>query len=371
MKAKQQTTVTLRQKLLSDKKSKSLYLDFYPAITDPVTGKSTRRKFLNSYIKVRPKTDLEKQMNDEALTNANAERIKIEAAIQRGEYSKSPSKLYLFDYFQNYITSKEIKASIYTGCLQYLDEFEGTNKIRLTAIDDDFINEFKDYLQKTKNRKNGKTLTKNSAANYFIVFRAILHQAFKDRLLADDIRARHENIKKTETHREYLTIDELRNLALTDCKNEILKRAFIFSALTGLRYSDVESLSWKEIRTEAGQTYIYKQIKKSKRNERMPINDDAVKYMGDRRRDEAKVFDGLEYSYHMNNDLRLWAANAGISRHITFHSARHTFATLQITLGTDIYTVSKMLGHRDMTTTQIYAKLIDQKKIEAVNRIKL
>ena len=73
----------------------------------------------------------------------------------------------------------------------------------------------------------------------------------------------------------------------------------------------------------------------------------------------------------MNNDLRYWAASAGISKHITFHSARHTFATLQLTLGTDIYTVSKMLGHRELTTTQIYAKIIDEKKVEAVNRIKL
>jgi len=371
MKAKQETSVTLRQKLLTDKKTKSLYLDFYPAITDPATGKLTRRKFLNSYIKVRPKTDLERQLNDERLTAANAERTKIEAAIQRGEYSKPQSKIYLYDYFQNYIESKDIQASIYKGCLLYLNEFEGVNKIKLVNIDDDFINRFKEYLQTAKNRKNGKTLTKNSAANYFVVFRAILHQAFKDRLLNDDIRARHENIKKTETHREYLTLDELRAMDAKECHNVVLKRAFLFSAMTGLRYSDVESLRWNEIRFESGQTYIYKRIKKSQKEERMPINEDAVKFMGERGNNETKVFEGLEYSYHMNNELRLWAAISGIERHITFHSARHTFATLQITLGTDIYTVSKLLGHGELSVTQIYSKVIDQKKIEAVNRIKL
>ena len=371
MKAKKQTSVTLRTRLLSDKKRKSLYLDFYPAITDPDTGKLTRRKFLNSYITVRPKTDLERQINDERLTAANAERTKIEAAIQRGEYGKPQSKLYLYDYFQNYIASKEIQASIYTGCLHYLNEYESANKIRLSAIDDDFINGFKEYLLAAKNRKNGKQLTQNSAANYFVVFRAVLHQAFKDRLLKEDIRARHDNIKKTETHREFLTIEELRAMEATDCPNPCLKRAFIFSALTGLRYSDIESLRWAEIRTESGQTYIYKRIKKNKKDERLPVNEDAVRYMGKRQADDQKVFDGLEYSYHMNNDLRFWAAIAGITRHITFHSARHTFATLQITLGTDIYTVSKMLGHSELKTTQIYAKLIDKKKIEAVNRIKL
>jgi len=371
MKKKQQTSVTLRKRLLSDKKKYSLYLDLYPGIEDTKTGKLTRRIFLNTYITVRPKTDLERQLNDERLTAANAERTKIEAAIQRGEYNKPQSSIYLYDYFLNHITTKDIKASIYAGCLQYLYEFEGANKIRLTDINDSFINEFKEYLQSAKNRKNGKTLSKNSAANYFVVFRAILHQAFKDRMLNEDIRARHDNIKKDETHREFLTLDEVRAMAATECSDPLLKRAFMFSALTGLRYSDVESLKWADVRTEAGQTYIYKRIKKSKRDERMPINEDAVNYLGNRAADEQQIFEGLQYSYHMNNNLRLWAAFAGISRHITFHSARHTFATLQISLGTDIYTVSKMLGHKELATTQIYAKLIDQKKIEAVNRIKL
>ena len=62
---------------------------------------------------------------------------------------------------------------------------------------------------------------------------------------------------------------------------------------------------------------------------------------------------------------------AGITKTITFHCARHTYATLQLTLGTDIYTVSKLLGHKELRTTQIYAKVIDDKKKEAANRIQL
>lgn len=371
MKSKSQTTVTLRQKPLSDKKRKSLYLDLYPGIEDTKTGKLTRRLFLNSYITVRPKTDLERQTNDERLTAANAKRIEIEAAIQRGEYGKPKSNIYLFEYFENYVSSKKISASIYKGCLQFLFEFTKNQNIKISDITDTFVKDFREYLTNAKNRKNGKPLSINSAANYFVVFRAVLHQAFKEKLLSEDIRARHENIKKSETQREFLTLDELRKLAGTACNNEILKRAFMFSALTGLRYSDVENLQWQDISTDNGQTYIYKRIVKTKGMERLPLTDDALQYMGNRGTDGTKVFEGLEYSYHMNNELRFWAATAGISRHITFHSGRHTFATLQITLGTDIYTVSKMLGHKELATTQIYAKLIDQKKIEAVNRIKL
>ena len=181
MKAKQQTSVTLRKKVLSDKKRASLYLDFYPAIVDPDTGRPTRRKFLNSYVTIRPKTDLERQLNDERLTAANAERLKIEAAIQRGEYSKQQSSMFLCDYFQKYNESKDI--SVYNSCLQYVKEFEGDKKTRLTDVNDEFISVFREYLLTTKNRKNGKLLSQNTAAMYFIIFKSVLHKAFKERLI--------------------------------------------------------------------------------------------------------------------------------------------------------------------------------------------
>ncbi len=62
---------------------------------------------------------------------------------------------------------------------------------------------------------------------------------------------------------------------------------------------------------------------------------------------------------------------AGIEKHITFHCARHTYATLQLSLGTDIYTVSKLLGHENLRTTEVYAKIIDEKKQEAASKIKI
>lgn len=67
--------------------------------------------------------------------------------------------------------------------------------------------------------------------------------------------------------------------------------------------------------------------------------------------------------------MREWCLKAGITKHITFHCGRHTFAVLQLSLGTEIYTVSKLLGHRELKTTQVYAQIMDAKKREAVNRI--
>lgn len=179
-----------------------------------------------------------------------------------------------------------------------------------------------------------------------------------------------KSIKLLDTQREFLTLEELQNLAKTPFQYEDLRRAALFSALTGLRFSDVEKLIWSEIRHSEEQGYYirFKQ-KKTKGAETLPISDDAFSLLDERDDDRAKVFPNLEY--WQCAFLSGWTKNAGINRKITFHCFRHTFATLQITLGTDIYTVSKLLGHKNLQTTQVYAKIIDEKKREAVNRIKL
>lgn len=84
---------------------------------------------------------------------------------------------------------------------------------------------------------------------------------------------------------------------------------------------------------------------------------------------DALVFGKLPTIATFENVLKRWADNAGVTKHVTFHTARHTFATLMLTLGADLYTTSKLLGHSNVATTQIYAKIIDQKKVDAVKLI--
>jgi site-specific recombinase XerD len=78
-----------------------------------------------------------------------------------------------------------------------------------------------------------------------------------------------------------------------------------------------------------------------------------------------KVF-GLRSRSQTRISIKAWVKKAGIDKAISFHTARHTFATLSLSSGADLYTVSKLLGHRNLATTQIYAKIIDTKKSEAV-----
>ena len=103
----------------------------------------------------------------------------------------------------------------------------------------------------------------------------------------------------------------------------------------------------------------------------MPISEQAFSLMGERKEPTDQVFEGLEYSAYHNKHLFQWIGAAGITKEITFHCFRLTYATLQLSMGTDIYTVSKMLGHRELKTTQIYAKIIDKTKRDATDKIKL
>jgi integrase len=151
-----------------------------------------------------------------------------------------------------------------------------------------------------------------------------------------------------------------------------LKRAALFSCLTGIRFCDIEKMTWSEVERVDGQGWIVRFTqRKTGGVETMPVSDQAAGFMGERRGPCDLVFYGLNYSAASNRVLARWIRSAGISKKITFHCFRHTFATLQLSLGTDIYTVSKMLGHRDLKTTQVYARIIDQTKREAAGRIQL
>ena len=177
-------------------------------------------------------------------------------------------------------------------------------------------------------------------------------------------------MKSADSHREFLTFEELQQLAATPFDMPNFKKAFLFSALTGLRWSDITALKWENIHYSEKDGWMLKFTqKKTKGAEILPIPEQAVKLLGDRKEPQDDVIPGLTYSAWYNKKLKAWVMNAGINKKITFHCARHSFATLQLSMNTDIYTVSKLLGHRHLKTTEIYAKVIDKKKIEAANRI--
>ena len=142
--------------------------------------------------------------------------------------------------------------------------------------------------------------------------------------------------------------------------------------MTGLRWSDVIKVTWKEVQYSKQDGYFLRYTQqKTQGVETLPIPQQAYDQLGERGEADERIFNGLKYSAYNNIKLSKWVWGAGIQKNITFHCFRHTYSTLQLTMGTDIYTVSKMLGHKNLKTTEIYGKIIDKKKIEAANKIKL
>ena len=239
-------------------------------------------------------------------------------------------------------------------------------------IDLDLIEDYKDYLiNAPQGGSKGGIISRNTASTYFSIFKAALHQAFIDGYLTIDLAAKSKNIYYEESQREYLTLEELNKLASTPCDSPILKRAALFSALTGLRHSDIKQLKWKDLVKDQEHYRILFTQQKTKGVEYMPISDQAYQLCGERGDYDRLIFEGLQDPSWISRPVARWVEAAGITKHITFHCFRHTYATLQLTSGTDIYTVSKMLGHKKVTTTQIYAKIVDEKKEAAADAIKI
>lgn len=170
------------------------------------------------------------------------------------------------------------------------------------------------------------------------------------------------------TERDYLTADELKTLMAAKSPNEQVKAAFLFSCFCGLRLSDVEGLTWGAIHRDGDSWVIETRMQKTRNIIYLPLSDAARRFLPERgdKGPDGLVFD-LPKRVSTQWNVVTWVKRAGIEKHITFHCARHTFATLALNQGADLYSISKLLGHTNVQTTQIYAAIIDQRKREAAN----
>lgn len=370
-------SVKLREKTLTDGRI-SLYLDYYPPIYVPETGKETRREFLKIYLYSKPTDKTQRESNHRNKAKALSIRSERELQFINQNFDFADqlnSKRDFLAYFKQQMIKRNKSKGNY-------DNWYGTYKYLLLYtrgtctfgdVDEKFCEGFKTFLATVKSRKSEHSrLSENTKYTYFNKFRACVKEAFEDKLFALNPILRVKGVPQGESHREFLTLEELKAVYQTECEHPVLKRAAIFSALTGLRWSDMIKVTWKEVQhSEMDGYFIRFTQQKTKGSETLHIPEQAFEQMGEREDGRERVFKGLKYSAYTNLQLARWIMKAGITKKITFHCFRHTYATLQLTLGTDIYTVSKLLGHRHLKTTEIYTKVIDKKKIEAAGRIKL
>ena len=374
--------MAIKVKLLKKEISKnrhSLYLDFYPYIPHPVTGKPTRREFLKLYVFNTPKGALDKQHNVNTLAMAEQIRQRRENELNKPEIYTDAEREKLRvkalgekDFLAYFLElANEKKPSTQHGWLSaynYLNDFTG-GSLKVADLTEKFCNDFKKHLLSTKSsRSETTTLHTNTAAAYFNKFKAALKQLYKDGILQNDLNSKIEPVKELESHREYLTVDEVKSLVKTPCNNPLSKRAALFSIFTGLRFSDASKLVWREIQGSPESGYQIQFIQqKTKGAEVLPIPKNAYQLINEPKQPNDKVFEGLEYSAYQNRHIYQWIGAAGITKKITFHCFRHTFAVWQLLRGTDIYTLMKMMGHRDIKTTLRYAKIVDSTKRTAAD----
>lgn len=367
--------VTLRKKSISQNRH-SLYLDFYPPITNPETGKPTRREFLGLYLKSKPKTQPDKHYNKETLLLAQSITSKRQLDLSQEEYGFIKKKAKTVDFIEYFRTltlkQKGVDYDLWNACGKYLETFTN-GKIQSVQINEVFCNDFREYLLHTNCTRSEKNkLSQNSSHCYFNRFRNSIKQAHTDGILKQDLFPKIKPIPAKESNREYLTQEELQVLVQTDCSLPWLRQAALFSALCGLRWIDIEKLTWDEIRhsNKDGPSIKFRQ-QKTQGEEHLPISQQALSILGTPGKQGEKVFPDMRYSSFINQHFKHWILKAGITKDITFHNMRHTYATLLLSLGVDIYTLSKMLGHRSIGSTVIYGKVIDKKKQEAANVIKI
>ena len=362
------TKVFLRQRKLNSGKI-TLYLDYYPPLRDPVTQEHVFRDYLGIYLVDNPKFAIEKEANKEKLRQANAIRSERELAIIRGQFDfldKHKQKMDFLAYFRKKLESKDQK------WIRVYDHFKNYchGKCLMSDITVPFCEGFREYLLKAKHLKNeSMDLSQNSAAGYWSTFRGCLKIAYHEKMLKENVNDFLESISGTSSRREYLTLEEVRQLANTPCDVPDLKNASLFSCLTGLRISDILALDWSNIvKAQDGGWCIRIRTEKTDTEATLPLTDEAYKLCG--KRSTGPVFKNLK-RYNTHAPLKEWVEAAGITKHITFHCFRHTFATLQVNEGTDIYTVSHLLTHANVGTTQIYADIVDKSMRDAVERIKI
>ena len=243
---------------------------------------------------------------------------------------------------------------------------------KLKDIDKSFCLAYIDYLR-SYTKKDGTDYSVKSKFDMFECLNNAINTAIQQEILtANPVNKidRSERIRRKESQRDFLTIDEVKRLIATPCDNPTVKQAYLFACSCGLRLGDVLNLKWKDISEDKGTWRASILMLKSQRPLYIPLGEQARKWMPERGEDDPneKVFKLNRQT--INENLQSWAEAAGITnKKVTFHTSRHTFATMLLTLGADIYTVSKLLGHTSVKTTQIYAKIIDQKKDDAVSLV--
>ena len=369
--------VRIREKVLEDGRI-SLYLDMYykgnrkkeglklyiiPGTSPEVKQKNQNTRNLAEQIKAQRILDIEKDglVDWEKLKRSRTTLIAWLEDFVTCEAQLSPSGV---------VSKRNAKVRVE----EYLASI-GKQDLRLSDVDREFCRGFVAFLRTCQSHRGKETISDTTARLLMYRIAAAMDKAVIEGLIPNNpfrtLDAK-EKPKIKASRREFLTVEELKVLINTPCRCDIVKKAFLFSCFTGLRYSDMKSLLWSEVHTAAdGKTlYIEHRQVKTKKTVTIPLSEEALRWMPLQKEGVDQVFHELTVSTKTVEDvLKDWMKDCKIDKHITYHCSRHTAATTLLTLGANLYVVSKLMGHSSIQMTEVYAKIVDQKKVETMNLV--
>lgn len=331
--------------------NQSLYLDIY------WQGKRTYQ-FLYLYLvpEINEQTIAQNQeVARQALLIKSRKIIKLLGNIPKHEGNGATRKYYLLDFIQKYADERKPKTGDCTrgrygsiiSLKKHLMKFGAKNTL-VGEVDTKFVEHFIDYLREAHdlhpNRKKPSKLSEGTIYLMYSIFRSITIELYKKKLIPQNpysLLSSQFRLKRPESTRNYLS------------------------------KSDILSLTWEEIIRENGKVFIQKKIQKTQRWLKIPLSQQAMQWLPKRpgRSMKGIIFDEISHS-SMSKQLKAWLGTIkNLNKEITFHCGRHTFATLELSFGASLYTVASLLGHKNITTTQVYAKVVNKEKERAVGLI--
>lgn len=341
---------------------KSLFLDI------TINGKRYK-EYLGIHLEPKPRTPAAKEANRQSKQLAESIRAKRDLELQAQEYNITPAFKKSIDfvaYFQKFVDeypNKDIRIVRYSK--EWFVKFLET--IKITTIKPKQIDEAicRGYLEFMQKGLNGET-----PYNYFTKFKRVLNQAIKDKLLIENPTASIKVVRDEGLKKEILSYKEIEQLGKADCPNKEVKRAFLFSLFSGLRWCDVSELIYKNIDFANGVlNFSQSKTKHSSKNSsiRMVLSPMLIKLIGEIGEPTDKIFILPSHTGALKS-LKAWRKKAGIPKNITWHCARHSFAVnLLSEVGADVKTVASLLGHSGLKYIDVYTRAIDEKKEQAMN----
>lgn len=314
----------------------------------------------------KPSNLIDREQNIQRMRQAEQIAVARAAELSAKDYNMvtdAGKKTIISVWMQSYVDTytKKDKRNMQGAVTRFSNFLQEQKKNGLTFgnINELIIEDFIEYLE---NKSSGE-----GASSYYNRFKKMIKQAFRRRLMQENVLELVERkITGKAKKKDILTLSELKVLAATPIESVEIKKAFLFTCVTGLRWIDIKNLTWGKINI----ANLQMTITQSKTGETVviPLNVTAINLIGEAGNSKNLVFK-LPTANGANKTLKAWIKRAKIEKAITWHNGRHSFGTNLIFNDVDILTASKLLGHTSLKHTQRYVKASQEMKELATNKL--